>query len=116
MIGRGPFEKKLVWVNDEWIIDIPSYFLMASQAKSLNESTAATARREFYGGERDEIIRVSPVTAIVGSNDTIADPYDGAGLIGISDQQRMDNEMLIFQLHNGINPPDDPVLPPLLRV
>jgi hypothetical protein len=103
---KAPFEKLLDWRDGEWYINIPVQTITQTQADALNRLTYLSSRSEVYGPDADQLLQIREECIDMPEQaKTIAQNYDGAQYLGLSIQERMDDEMLLNSLRAGIVPP-----------
>ncbi len=115
-LERGPWDKPIVWVDNAWRIDIPTYTLDSVEARNLNEATWPQCRREVYAGHEPELRRLKQHTPAPPPDAISPDAFSYARLLGLSPSLRRDSENLLQHLSAGIPPLVDPTRPPILKI
>lgn len=117
MLGRGPFSKPVVWVNDSWHIIIPELRLKASQIKSLNMAACQQAKQEVYGSSQKLVEGLRDQGNKGQTPEDSIDSFENASLLGLSVKKRKEDERLIIQLLEGMEEPlDSHGIPLSLRI
>ena len=107
-ITRGPYPKQITWNGSDWRIAIPVAALSEEQTDDLNRWTWCRAAFELYGSSLRLLAEVEGrARPMIGAP---VDFYDimVAGILGDSDQRRLEDQALLFRLLGEIDPPENP--------
>lgn len=103
---KAPFDKSLEWRENAWYVNIPVTTVDPSEANGLNRLTYMSSRAEVYGSNANQLLGLyqeckdMPQDAI-----ELTRRYDGAQYLGLTIQERMEDEMLLTALSGGLAPP-----------
>lgn len=104
-IARGPYPKQITWNGSQWRIAIPVAALDDEQTDTLNHWTWGCAAAEVYGSSVRLLAEIDArAPGIVGArdfHDTMV-----AGILDGSDQERLRDQVLLFSLLDGMDPPE----------
>ena len=104
MLGRGPFNKPVIWINDRWHIIIPELHLNSKQIKSLNLAACQQSKSEIYASKRAIL---EDLSKHFGSEEQKESPdiFENASLLGLSEKKRKEDQKLMQKLLEGYNEP-----------
>jgi hypothetical protein len=107
-ITRGPYPKQITWNGSDWRIAIPVATLSEEQTDNLNRWTWFLAVDEVYGSSLRLLAEIEErATAAIGAPVDFHDIMV-AGILGASDQERLEDQVLLFRLLGEIDPPENP--------
>jgi hypothetical protein len=107
-ITGGPYPKQISWNGSEWRMAIPVVAASDEQTEDLNRWTWCRAAAEVYGSSLRLLAEVEErarpmIGAPVDFRDIMA-----AGILGDSDQRRLEDQVLLFRLLGDMDPPETP--------
>jgi hypothetical protein len=108
ILGTGPYRKPARWSDGQWRLQVEHRTLDAHYVDELNRTTWHAGISEVYSSNEDilETVRNS-ADQVSKESLRVAKEIDVAGMLGLSAQQRRDDEMLIFKAQTLGPPPDD---------
>jgi hypothetical protein len=107
-ITGGPYPKQITWNGSEWRMAIPLAALSEEQTDNLNRWTWCGAAAEVYGSSLRLLAEIEErATAVIGAPVDFRDIMV-AGVLGASDQRRLEDQVLLFRLLGEIDPPENP--------
>jgi hypothetical protein len=97
LLGAGPYQKRIRWSGDQWEIQLEYQTIAADYADGLNTISWHASRAEVYGPDKSQLLAVRQSARLASAEvRRVAPLYSAAGLLGLTDQQRRAEEMLIF--------------------
>jgi hypothetical protein len=106
-ITGGPHPKQITWNGSEWRMAIPVAPLSEEQTDNLNRWTWCHAAAEVYGSSLRLLAEIEErATVMIGAPADFRDIMV-AGILGDSDQRRLEDQVLLFRLLGDIDPPEN---------
>jgi hypothetical protein len=106
VVGAGPFQKQIKWDGAQWLIEIPSHKASGSTTEEMNALAWHASRQEIYGPTPEPLFAArAHATGVPAQLAAIAPLYRNAQLLGMTQPERMKDDMLLFTMMGGLRPP-----------
>lgn len=116
VIGAGPFPKKISWDGSDWRIQIPVYSATSELVRMYNALSWIGCREESYGSSSDALREAATRHSEIPSDvKSLAVADDMFTILGVPMEDRVRDELLLFDRLGGLAPPIGPD-PPILQV